>query len=101
MAFKKGESGNPEGRPKGTGNKINNELRETIQNFLSNNFQQVTEDFKNLAPKDRAKLYCDLLQYGLPRLQASSLDVDFANMTEEQIDDLINKLLKKEYESEN
>ena len=27
------------------------------------------------APKDRAKLYCDLLQYGLPKLQATSVSI--------------------------
>lgn len=34
MGFKKGESGNPEGRPKGSLNKATNEIREFISNAI-------------------------------------------------------------------
>ena len=47
MGFVKGMTGNPDGRPKGTPNKINQQLRETIGNFLLNNFSMVIEDFED------------------------------------------------------
>jgi len=34
MGFKKGESGNPEGRPKGSLNKTTNEIREVISKAI-------------------------------------------------------------------
>ena len=90
--FIKGQSGNPSGRPKGTKNKITLALRETINNFLEDNFHQITADFDKLSPKDRTKLYCDLLQYGLPKLQSTSTDIKFEHLSDEQLDEVINKL---------
>lgn len=92
MAFKKGESGNPKGKPPGAVNKNTKELRETVSNFLLSNFEQVVKDFKQLQPKERSRLYCDLLQYGLPRLQNVSMDLEFEQMTEQELDRIINEL---------
>ncbi len=50
------------------------------------------EDFKKLNPKDRAKIYCDLLQYGLPRLQAVSNEFQFEQLTDEQLTEVIERL---------
>lgn len=90
--FKKGLSGNPKGKPPGAVNKNTKELRETVSNFLLSNFEQVVKDFKQLQPKDRTRLYCDLLQYGLPRLQNVSMDLEFEQMTEQELDRIINEL---------
>ena len=92
MAFSKGTSGNPEGRPLGAKNKVNQQLRETITDFLNNNFVKIVEDFNYLKPKDRVKLYCDLLQYGLPRLQAVQLETDFERLSDEQLERIIEEL---------
>ena len=95
MPFVKGFSGNPDGRPKGAGNKTGTQLRETITGFLENNFERVVSDFEELTPKDRVKFYCDLLQYGLPRLQAVQLETDFERLPDDQLDYIINQLTNK------
>jgi hypothetical protein len=92
MAFKKGQSGNPNGKPKGAKNKINQDLRDKISLFLNGEFATVTNEFKLLDPKDKLKFYTDLLQYGLPKLQATSLEIDFEQMTDEQLDYIIEQL---------
>ena len=86
--FQKGEGG----RPKGAVNKTSSQLRETITDFLDNNFEKIVTDFEGLKPKERVKVYCDLLQYGLPRLQAIQLETDFERLTDEQLDDIIESL---------
>lgn len=94
MAFKKGESGNPAGRPHGSANKASGQLRQMITDFLEQRFESIVQDFKQLEPKDRLKVYTDLLQYGLPKLQAVSNSIEFENMSDEQLDGLFERLLK-------
>lgn len=76
MAFEKGKSGNALGKPKGTKNKASINLREAITSFLEEGFEKVVKDFEKLSPKDRCKLYIDLLQYSLPKLQSTNLNAE-------------------------
>ena len=92
MPFKKGQSGNIKGRTKGTQNKITNHLRESITSFLENNFERLENDFNLLPPRDRTKFYCDLLQYGLPKLQTVQLETDLEQLTDVELDKIINEL---------
>lgn len=98
MAFEKGKSGNPNGKPKGAKNKINADLRKRITDFLNGEFETITEDFRSLEPKDKLKFYTDILQYGLPKLQTTSLEVDFESMSEDQLDYIIEQLKQGENE---
>ena len=92
MPFRKGQSGNIKGRTKGTPNKVTKHLRESITSFLENNFERIEIDFELLSPKDRVKFYCDLLQYGLPKLQTVQLETDFEHLTDIELDRIINEL---------
>ncbi len=76
MPFEKGISGNIAGRPKGSKNKAGEGLREVISDFLEQRFEDVVRDFEQLEPRDRIKVYTDLLQYGLPKLQAVSNSIE-------------------------
>jgi hypothetical protein len=66
MAQRKGQTGNPNGRPKGTPNKVSAEMKEKIQLFIANNFDTIQEDFNNVDPKDRLIIFERLLKYVIP-----------------------------------
>ncbi len=70
MAQRKGQTGNPSGRPKGTPNKITAELREIISDFLIENWPQIEKDFKVLDPEKRVALYEKFMQFTIPRMQS-------------------------------
>ncbi len=92
MPFIKGNSGNPNGRPIGSTNKASGQLRQAINDFLEMNFNKIQKDILTLQPKERVKAYTDLLQYGLPKLRATSLGFDFESMSEDQLDYIIDQL---------
>jgi len=60
--------------------------------FLEGNFELIVQDFQSLAPKERVKLYYDLLNYGLPKLQAVQMETEFDKLSDSQLDFIINSL---------
>ena len=90
--YKEGQSGNPNGRPKGAKNKIGVDLRDIISEFLTEQFPVIVEDFKTLKPRERARVYSELLQYGLPKLQAISLETQLETLTDGQLGIILDRL---------
>jgi len=93
MGLKKGQTNNPKGRPQGSINKITKDLRQSITDFLEQNFVDVVEIWKKL-DNDKCKLnfYRDLLRYAVPTLQSTEFKTDFDKLTDAQLDYIINEL---------
>lgn len=92
--FKKGQTGNPAGRPIGAKNKATTELREVISNVCS---QEMTPAklkalLKNLDPAQRINYLIKLSEFVLPKLSATNLDLNLDQLSEEALDAIINKL---------
>lgn len=94
MGLKKGNTNNPAGRKKGTPNKLTADLRQRINEVLENNWHNIEADIKALEPKDRLMFIEKLLKYTVPTLQATSLNVDFEKLSDEQLDEIIERLTK-------
>lgn len=73
MGLSKGQTNNPNGRPKGTPNKVTTEIRQGFQTLIENNFEQLEQDIKSLEPKDRVKSIIELSKFVLPTLKATEL----------------------------
>ena len=71
MSFKKGQSGNPNGRPKGAVNKTTKEIKEAYHNLLEMNLPNLNKWLQEVASEDPEKalsLVLRLSEYILPKL---------------------------------
>ncbi|MDR2824358.1 MAG: DUF5681 domain-containing protein [Prevotellaceae bacterium] len=67
MAQKKGQTGNPNGRPKGTPNRVTTDLRQWVNTLIESNREQLEADLAKLEPKERWQLIEKLIQYVIPK----------------------------------
>lgn len=78
------------GRKKGTPNRSTDELRNLLQSFIDTNMKTLQADYNKLEPKDRLNFINSLLRHVLPApLQ------ELERLTDEQLDELINRLKEK------
>lgn len=89
---KKGKTNNPKGRPVGSTNRATTELKDTIKNFLSGNAATFEQKFNELTSEDYVKNYIALLKYSIPTLQSTKEEIDFNDLSEHQLDYLLDCL---------
>lgn len=74
--FEPGKSGNPNGRPKGSGNKATSEIKEAYQQLLENNLENMQTWLARMATEDEGKaldFMLKLSEYILPKLARQEL----------------------------
>ena len=91
--MEKGKTNNPNGRPKGKPNKLTQEARAWLSAVIDKNRKQMERDLKALEPKDRLQMLEKLMQYVIPKQQATTVEIDFSKMSEQQLNAIINTLL--------
>ena len=74
MAQPKGKTGNPNGRPKGTPNKVTQGVREWLAKLIDENREQIRKDIEALEPKERLQVLEKFMQYTLPKPTAIDPD---------------------------
>ena len=70
-AWQEGVSGNPNGRPKGAGNKVTTKIKEAYQKLVEGNLENMTEWLGEVAaddPKEAMMLMLKLSEYVIPKL---------------------------------
>ena len=93
MPFQPGQSGNPNGRKKGSLNANTERLRGIVADLLEDNIEQVIKDFEALDAKDRVRAWTLLLEYALPKLQRSETTLSIDSLTDEQVDEMLRRAL--------
>lgn len=76
MAFEKGTSGNPGGRPKGTKNKTPEKIRFWLLDIVENHRDTIAADLAAVDPATRLNFIAKILPYVAPRLAAVELKPD-------------------------
>jgi len=94
MAQKKGQTGNPNGRPKGSPNKVTSDLREWVLELINGNRKQLKKDLLALEPKARWIVVEKLMQYTIPKMQSVEAKIDFDKLSDGQISTVINEITK-------
>ena len=75
------QSGNLNGRSKGSKNKSTQIIRESIQQLVENNIESILETLDSMNPIDKMKYIIDLLKPVLPKLRP----VEHFNSTKENV----------------
>lgn len=91
--YRKGQSGNPAGKRKGTPNKSTEQLRGAVQAFIEKNWEQLQTDFDSAKPNERLTFINSLLRHVLPE------PISFERLSELQLQQLHEYLLKR-YQNE-
>jgi len=75
----KGTTNNPNGRPKGTPNKLTKEIRQSLKNAIGGHIEQIGKDLDERPTKDRLEILTRLLAFILPKVQplTANYDSDF------------------------
>ena len=76
MAQRKGQTGNPNGRPVGSPNKTTAEIRKAFQLLVSNNIDTLQADLDSMKPTERVKAMLELMKFVLPTLRAVEITED-------------------------
>jgi len=82
------------GRAPGTPNKVTTEMKTWLSGLLDKNRKQFERDLKRLEPHQRVLLFEKLLSYSIPKMQATTAQIDFGRLSDEQLEIIINELTK-------
>jgi hypothetical protein len=95
MPFEKGISGNPAGKPKGAVNTQTKLIKNLVETLISDNVDTIRADFAALKGREKINALCDLLPYVIPKLQATTLDIEIESLTDEQLDALYDRIVNQ------
>ncbi len=81
MPFKKNQSGNLLGRPKGTPNVVTGQIRKILAEFLEDKVNELPKIFDQLEPEQKIDALMKIASYVVPKLSATTIE---AGMTIER-----------------
>jgi len=100
MGLPKGKTNNPDGRPKGTPNRTTAQIKELLNEFVSMNLEDIQEQYNQLEPREKLQFFERVLKYVVPQQQSYVENIDVSQLSESEIDSLLDKIMKKEGNNE-
>lgn len=99
MPFKKGQSGNTKGRPKGSNNKVTKEARELFVRIMDGEVRHIEDALDALRSESSEKYLkalCGLFPYFMPKQQELSVTTDITPHTPSWFDEVLERTDQKE-----
>lgn len=92
--FKKGQSGNPKGRPRNSTTEKTRYIRDWITSLIGSNAQSMAENFKNLPSKEKWRVITQLMPYVIPKQTEARVkaDVNFSQLSDDEVDNIISRI---------
>lgn len=90
----KGKTNNPNGRPKGSKNKVTTEVRAWISKVIDKQRPQLEKDLRLLEPAERWRIIEKLMSYVVPKMQAVEANVNLNKLSDEDLDKLASNIIK-------
>ena len=94
MPFKEGQSGNPNGRPKGSANKTTNKIREAFTKLVEANLENMTTWLETVAdanPREALNIINQMAEYTTPKLARVENKIE----TDEEINEVKINIVKR------
>ena len=93
--FKEGESGNINGRPAGAVNRVTKPIKEKLSDFLTKKLNELPSIWVKLSARDQATLLKDLLPFFMAKQSDVKVEFEIDKMSDAELDQIINRLIKK------
>ena len=95
-SFKKGKTGNNQGRPAGASNNV----KDWWDDFFQQDRAKIQEDWDKISPSLRMNLRAKYWDYQMPRLRSDFLEVDFDGLSDKQYGQMMSEIFLKMAENE-
>ena len=95
------KEGNP-GKPSGAKNKASRELRKRISDFIEKNIDQIESDINEMEPKERVKVFIQLMEYAIPKMRSIEADItQDESLTDTERAEIIEQMKRKYLNTKN
>lgn len=84
----------------GSPNRTKKDLEQRVKELVEGNITRVKRDIKTMKPRERVRAIVDLMKYVLPAKRAVDSSILIENLSDDQLDRIIEEILLKHTKNE-